>query len=59
MESVVNGEKVATLRHDDGLRAARIPIKLRKGNNDLLIKTNNSNAPKNNRLWVMHAVLEK
>ena len=55
----LNGEKVATLRHDDGLRIARIPVKLRKGNNDLLIKTNNSNAPTNNRLWVMHAVLEK
>jgi len=55
----LNGEKIATLRHEGGLRTARIPVTLGKGNNELLIKTNNSDAPGNNRLWVIQAVLEK
>ena len=54
----LNGRKIATLRHDDGLKTARIPVQLRRGANELLVKTNNSNTPPNNRLWVVNCVIE-
>jgi len=54
----LNGRKIATLRHDDGLKTARIPVQLRKGANELLVKTNNSDTPPNNRLWVVNCVIE-
>ena len=54
----LNGEKIEVLRHEDGLQTARIPITLRKGANELLIKTSNSDAPANNRLWVIQVALE-
>lgn len=47
------------MRHDDGLKAARIPIKLKKGANELLVKTNNSDTPLNRRLWVINCVVEE
>jgi len=55
----LNGKKAVTLRHDDGLKAARIPIKLKQGANELLVKTNNSDKPLNRRLWVINCVVEK
>ena len=54
----LNGQKIATLRHDDGLKTARIPVKLKEGANELLVKTNNSDTPLNNRLWVVNCVIE-
>ena len=54
----LNGEKVATLRHEARLNTARIPVSLRRGNNELLIKTNNTDGPANNRHWVIHAAVE-
>ena len=54
----LNGQKVATLRHDKGLKTARIPVKLRKGANELLIKTNNSDTPLYRRLWVINCAIE-
>ena len=54
----LNGQKVAALRHDDGLKVVRIPIKLKKGNNELLVKTSNSDTPPNKRLWVINCVVE-
>jgi len=54
----VNGQKVATLRHEDGLRTAEIKVELKKGANELLIKTNNTETPLNKRLWVIHTVLK-
>ncbi|MEC9257256.1 MAG: hypothetical protein VX541_02095 [Candidatus Poribacteria bacterium] len=54
----LNSEKVATLRHENGLETARIPVQLEKGSNELLVKTNNSNIPPNKRLWVINAAIE-
>ena len=54
----LNGQKVAALRHDDGLKVAKIPIKLKKGSNELLVKTSNSDIPPNKRLWVINCVVE-
>jgi len=54
----LNGKKVATLRHEDGLKVGRIPIALKKGENELLVKTNNIEATPNNRLWVINCVIE-
>ncbi len=54
----LNGKKIAALRHDDGLKVARIPIKLKKGSNGLLVKTTNTDTPPNKRLWVINCVVE-
>lgn len=54
----LNGEKLATLRHEAGLKTVRIPVKLKKGSNELLIKTNNSDQPPNKRLWVINCIIE-
>lgn len=54
----LNGEKVATLRHEHGLETARIPIHLKRGKNELRIKNNNFMG--NNRwLWAISCVVEK
>jgi hypothetical protein len=54
----LNGEKVAALRHDKGLETASIPVKLKKGSNELLVKTNNTDTYSNRRLWVINCVVE-
>jgi hypothetical protein len=54
----LNGEKVATLRHENGLETARIPVRLKRGKNELRIKNNNFMS--NNRwLWAISCVVEK
>jgi len=54
----LNSEKVATLRHENGLETVRIPIQLEKGKNELLVKTNNSEISPNKRLWVVNTAIE-
>lgn len=54
----LNGKKVVMLRHDDGLKTVGIPIELKKGSNELLVKTNNSDRPLNRSLWVINCVIE-
>ena len=54
----LNGEKVATLRHDKGLETAKIPVNLKQGSNELLVKTNNTDNHSNRRLWVINCVVE-
>ena len=54
----LNGEKIASLKHDDGLTTSRVRIQLRKGANELLVKTNNSETPLNNKLWVVNCAIE-
>ena len=54
----LNGASVATLRHDNGLEAVRLPVKLQRGSNELLLKTSNSETPPNNRLWVINCIVE-
>jgi hypothetical protein len=54
----LNGEKVATLRHENGLESVRIPVQLKRGKNELRIKTTNTNS--NNRgLWAISCVWQK
>ena len=55
----LNGRHVADLRHESGLEAADIPVALRQGTNELLLKTNNTTMPPNNRLWVLSCVVEE
>jgi hypothetical protein len=51
----LNGEKVATLRHDQGLETTRIHVRLKHGKNELRIKTVNFH--NNNRwLWAISCV---
>ena len=52
----VNGEKIDALRHV-GFETARIPIKLKKGRNEFLIKTNNLEHCFNP--WVTNFVIEE
>jgi hypothetical protein len=54
----LNGEHVATLRHEKGLETARLPVKLKKGANELLLKNNNTNVPPNRLLWVINCAIE-
>ena len=54
----LNGEKVATLRHDKGLETAKIPVNLKQGSNELLVKTNNTDNHSNRRLWVINCLVE-
>ena len=53
----LNGQKISSLRHDNGLRTTRVRILLSKGANELLIKTNNSETPLNNKLWVVNCAI--
>ncbi len=53
----INREKIATIRSDEGMRTHRFPIELQKGNNELLIKTNNSDTPLNKRMWAIHCAV--
>ncbi|MCF7848866.1 MAG: DUF2961 domain-containing protein [Kiritimatiellales bacterium] len=38
----VNGKLVATLRHEDGFNIASVPVRLRQGENHILLKLSNS-----------------
>ena len=58
IEHWLNGEKIAALNHDGGLAIRRIPIRLKAGENRLVIKTNNTDRPLNKRMWAIHAALE-
>jgi hypothetical protein len=54
----LNGEKIATLRHEKGLETVRIPIRLKQGKNELRIK--NTNTWNLNRgLWAISCVVEE
>ena len=54
----LNGELLDTLQHKPGLETARLPVKLQKGDNHLLLKTSNSSTTPNRFLWVVNCVLE-
>jgi len=41
MKIWLNGRPVSTLRHDDGVRAADVPVALKKGENRLVIRLSN------------------
>ena len=52
-----NGEKVASLQHEEGFETAEVTVRVRQGQNTCLIKTNNTDQPLNKRLWALHAAL--
>ena len=54
----VNGQELATLKHEQGMRICRIPVELNAGANRLVIKTNNTDQPLNKRTWAIQMALE-
>lgn len=53
----VNGERITALRHENGFETARLPVTLKKGRNDFVIKTNNLNHCFDQ--WVAHFAIEE
>ena len=53
----LNGKQVAVLDHDEEFSTARIPVSLKKGDNQLLIKTNNR-MNRDRHLWAIHCAEE-
>ena len=53
----LNGEKLATFDHATGFETARLPVLLKKGENQLVIKTNNRQNS-DRLIWVIHAAIE-
>lgn len=53
----VNGAECAALRHDAGFAAARVPVRLRAGDNELLVKLSNA-SNREFRLWALSCVVE-
>ena len=53
----LNGKQVALLNHAEEFETTTIPIQLRKGDNPLLIKTNNR-MNRNMLVWAIHCAVE-
>lgn len=53
----LNGQEVAVLDHGEEFDTARIPVSLRKGDNQLVIKTNNR-MNRERHLWALHCAVE-
>ncbi len=53
----LNGKQVAMLDHAEEMEMARVPISLKKGDNQLLIKTNNR-MNRDRLLWAIHSAVE-
>lgn len=53
----LNGELIATLRHDAGFKTAQIPLELNKGDNKLTVRLSNSNNEEW-RCWAFSCVLK-
>ncbi len=53
----LNGAKLATLDHGDGFKTVSLPVSLNKGENQLIIKTNNRQN-KDRLIWVVNCVIE-
>ncbi|MFM7034629.1 MAG: DUF2961 domain-containing protein [Planctomycetia bacterium] len=53
----LNGTKLATLDHSDGFETARIPVVLKPGDNQLVIKTNNRQNS-DGLIWAIHCAIE-
>lgn len=54
----LNGELVASLQHDSGFEVASIPVKLRAGENELLVKLSNFDNEEW-RLWALSFRIER
>jgi hypothetical protein len=53
----LNGRPVSSLRHDDGVKAADVPIALEKGENHLVIRLSNSDNTEW-RCWAFSCVVD-
>ena len=53
----LNGRQVAALDHADEFKSVKIPITINKGDNQLLIKTNNRQN-RDRLLWAIQCALE-
>ena len=53
----LNGQKIATLNHAKELKTVQIPVSLKKGENVLVVKNNNSQNM-DHRIWVIHCAVE-
>lgn len=53
----LNGRKVAALDHAGEFKSVKIPITISKGDNQLLIKTNNRQN-RDRHLWAIQCALE-
>ena len=53
----LNGQQVALLDHSEEFQTAEIPVTLKEGDNQLLIKTNNQQN-RDRLLWAIHCALE-
>ena len=54
----LNGRKIAALRHDKGLKTVYLPVTILEGKNELLIKSINTDTPRNKGLWTIHCVVQ-
>jgi hypothetical protein len=52
----VNGERQATLYHEDDFTSAEIQVRLKKGSNEIMVKSVNFNRIPNNRLWAFNLI---
>lgn len=53
----LDGTELATLDHSDGFETARIPVALKPGDNQLVIKTNNRQNS-DRLIWAIHGAIE-
>ena len=53
-----NGKKVAAVQRMDGIEVVEIPVLMRRGRNELLIKTDNSGFPPDKRCRAIHCTVE-
>ena len=53
----LNGQQVALLDHSEEFQTAEIPVTLKEGDNQLLIKTNNQQN-RDRLLWAIHCAVE-
>jgi len=53
----LNGNKIGTYKHEKGFAAASIPVRLKKGKNDIVLKYANFNKLPNNRQWIFNLVV--
>jgi hypothetical protein len=54
----VNGEKVATLHHENDFESQNIPVRLMKGTNEIVVKSINFNKIPNNHLWAFSLIVD-
>jgi hypothetical protein len=58
MKIWLNGKPVTTLKHDNGFTVAEVPVTLKKGENQLVIRLSNSNNVEW-RCWAFNCVIVK